>query len=182
MPEHAGGAGGLSPRILVFSTNNISDPGIDLAGSRHLHYPSTVFTVNVPCSSSIKPTWIVHALKNGFDGVFIAADGDECAYLPDCNSRTARIAAAMRGPKSAAVRTATTPGTAGAPLGTVSPGASTGVIDAPSVTTTTPNRPAWRTASTAASAESPTCTISRSRCRSQSVRQSVRRRRFRRRR
>ena len=25
-------------RILVFSTNTISDPGIDLAGSNHLHY------------------------------------------------------------------------------------------------------------------------------------------------
>ena len=27
-----------APRILVFSTNNISDPGIDLAGSSHMHY------------------------------------------------------------------------------------------------------------------------------------------------
>jgi F420-non-reducing hydrogenase iron-sulfur subunit len=27
-----------APRILVFSTNNISDQGIDLAGSAHLHY------------------------------------------------------------------------------------------------------------------------------------------------
>ncbi|HUX04710.1 MAG TPA: hydrogenase iron-sulfur subunit [Acidimicrobiales bacterium] len=83
---------GASPRILVFSTNNISDPGIDLAGSRHLHYPATVFTINLPCSSSIKPSWIVRAFQSGFDGVFIAADGDECAYLPDCNPRTARIA------------------------------------------------------------------------------------------
>jgi F420-non-reducing hydrogenase iron-sulfur subunit len=89
--DHEGEPAG-GPRILVFSTNNISDPGIDLAGSRHLHYPASVFTVNVPCSSSIKPTWIVHAFRSGFDGVFIAADGDECAYLPDCNARTARIA------------------------------------------------------------------------------------------
>ncbi len=81
------------PKILVISTNNISDPGIDLAGSRHLHYPASVFTINVPCSSSIKPRWILHAFRSGFDGVFIAADGDECAYLPDCNARTARIAA-----------------------------------------------------------------------------------------
>ena len=80
-----------SPRILVFSTNNISDPGIDLAGSRHLHYPATVFTINLPCSSSIKPSWIVHAFRSGFDGVFIAADGDECAYLPDCAKRASRI-------------------------------------------------------------------------------------------
>ena len=84
-------ANGIGPRILVFSTNNISDPGIDLAGSRHLHYPAGVSTINVPCSSSIKPAWILRAFQQGFDGVFIAADGDECAYLTDCSARTARI-------------------------------------------------------------------------------------------
>jgi coenzyme F420-reducing hydrogenase delta subunit len=82
---------GIGPRILVFSTNNISDPGIDLAGSRHLHYSAGVSTINVPCSSSIKPAWILRAFQQGFDGVFIAADGDECAYLTDCSARTARI-------------------------------------------------------------------------------------------
>lgn len=84
-------AGGMGPRILVFSTNNISDPGIDLAGSRHLHYSAGVSTINVPCSSSIKPAWILRAFRQGFEGVFIAADGDECAYLTDCSARTARI-------------------------------------------------------------------------------------------
>jgi F420-non-reducing hydrogenase iron-sulfur subunit len=84
---------GFKPRILVFSTNNISDPGIDLAGSRHLHYPATVSTMSVPCSSGLKPGWIVHAFERGLDGVFIASDGDECALLPDCGQRTARIAA-----------------------------------------------------------------------------------------
>ena len=84
---------GWQPKILVFSTNNISDPGIDLAGSRHLHYSPTVETINLPCSSAVQPGWIVHALERGFDGVFIAADGDECAYLTDCNQRTSRIAA-----------------------------------------------------------------------------------------
>ncbi|MCL6580297.1 MAG: hydrogenase iron-sulfur subunit [Firmicutes bacterium] len=79
------------PRILVFSTNNISDPGIDLAGSLHLHYPPTVLVISVPCTSSIKPGWILHALEQGFDGVFIAADGEECAYLPDCTERSADI-------------------------------------------------------------------------------------------
>ncbi len=84
---------GFKPRILVFSTNNISDPGIDLAGSRHLHYPAAVSTMNVPCSSGLKPGWILHALEGGIDGVFIASDGDECALLDDCGERTARIIA-----------------------------------------------------------------------------------------
>ena len=81
----------FSPRILVFSTINISDPGIDLAGSRPLEYPATVQTLAVPCSSGLKPSWLVHALESGFDGVFIASDGEECSYLNDCAERTSRI-------------------------------------------------------------------------------------------
>ncbi len=79
------------PRILVFSTNNISDPGIDLAGSSHMHYSPHVMVINLPCTSAIKPSWILYAMQQGFDGVFIAADGEECAYLPDCAERTAGI-------------------------------------------------------------------------------------------
>ena len=86
----------FKPRILVFSTDNVSDPGIDLAGRNKMHYPATVFVINIPCSSGIKPAWIVHALENGFDGVFIAADGSDCAYVSDCTARTARTAAAAQ--------------------------------------------------------------------------------------
>jgi coenzyme F420-reducing hydrogenase delta subunit len=77
--------------VLVFSTNAISDMGIDLAGSSHLDYPASVQVIPLPCSGGINPEWIVHALKAGFSGVFIAADGAECAYLPDCTARTARV-------------------------------------------------------------------------------------------
>lgn len=83
----------MAPRILVFSTTNISDPGIDLAGSRHLHYPPSVSVITLPCSSAIRPGWILHAFERGFDGVFIASDGEECALLSDCSERSARIAA-----------------------------------------------------------------------------------------
>jgi F420-non-reducing hydrogenase iron-sulfur subunit len=79
------------PRILVFSTNNISDIGIDLAGSSHMDYPTSVQVVPVPCSSGINPHWILHALESGFDGVFIAADGSDCAYLSDCTERTGKV-------------------------------------------------------------------------------------------
>jgi len=78
-------------KILVFSTNNISDPGIDLAGSAHMAYPASAMTLPVPCSSMIKPSWVLYALENGFDGVFIAADGTDCAYLQDCTVRTGHL-------------------------------------------------------------------------------------------
>jgi coenzyme F420-reducing hydrogenase delta subunit len=79
------------PKILVFSTNNISDPGIDLAGGAHMHYSPSVLVIPVPCSSGIKPSWVLHALETGFDGVFIAADGTDCAYLTDCTFRTGKV-------------------------------------------------------------------------------------------
>jgi coenzyme F420-reducing hydrogenase delta subunit len=83
----------FEPRILVFSTNNISDPGIDLAGSSHMHYSPGVTVMSMPCTSGIKPSWIAYAIGQGFDGVFVASDGDECAYLPDCAERASHIMA-----------------------------------------------------------------------------------------
>jgi F420-non-reducing hydrogenase iron-sulfur subunit len=81
----------VRPRVLVFSTNAISDMGIDLAGSSHMDYSPTVQVIAVPCSGGINPQWILHAVKVGFDGVFVAADGPECTYLSDCVARTALI-------------------------------------------------------------------------------------------
>ncbi len=81
------------PKILVFSTNNISDVGIDLAGSSHMDYPTTVKVIAVPCSSGINARWVLHALQAGFDGVFIAADGTDCAYISDCTERTGKVVA-----------------------------------------------------------------------------------------
>ena len=82
-----------TPKILVFSTEKISDPAIDLAGLLKLHYPPTVYTISVPCSSGIKPRWIIHAFEEGFDGVFIAADGTDCPYGPTCTENTGKIVA-----------------------------------------------------------------------------------------
>lgn len=81
------------PKILVFSTEKISDPAIDLAGLLKKHYPYTVYTISVPCSSCIKPRWIMHAYEKGFDGVFIAADGTDCSYGESCSDRTAEVVA-----------------------------------------------------------------------------------------
>ncbi len=56
-----------------------------------MHYPPKVVVISLPCTSRVKPSWILHALQGGFDGVFIAADGEECAYLQDCSERSAHI-------------------------------------------------------------------------------------------
>jgi len=80
-----------TPKILVFSTEKISDPALDLAGLMKLHYSATAYTINVPCSSAIKSSWIIRALEKGFDGVFIAADGTDCPYGDSCGEMTSKV-------------------------------------------------------------------------------------------
>ena len=79
------------PLILIFSTDSISDLGIDLAGSSHKDYSPKAVTISVPCSSGINPLWVLKALDKGFDGVFIAADGSDCTYVSDCTDRTSKV-------------------------------------------------------------------------------------------
>jgi coenzyme F420-reducing hydrogenase delta subunit len=78
-------------KILVFSTEKISDPAIDMAGLLKMHYPPEVYTIALRCSSGIKPRWIMHAFEKGFNGVFIAADGSDCAYSESCTEKTANL-------------------------------------------------------------------------------------------
>ena len=80
-----------SAKILVFSTEKISDPAIDMAGLLKMHYPPTVYTISVPCSSGIKPSWILYAYQKGFDGVFIAADGSNCVFGEKKKKKTGHL-------------------------------------------------------------------------------------------
>jgi coenzyme F420-reducing hydrogenase delta subunit len=94
-----------TPLILIFSTTTISDPGIDFAGSSHIHYPSSTSIIRIPCSSMIRPDFVVYALQNGFEGVYIAADGPDCAYLgEECVTKTAeRVETAQKMLKEAGI-------------------------------------------------------------------------------
>ncbi len=83
--------GNKLPKILVFSTEKISDPAIDMAGLLKLHYPPRVYTIPLPCSSAVKPRWILKAFEQGFDGVFIAADGTDCPYGESCTEKTGEL-------------------------------------------------------------------------------------------
>lgn len=87
----------FEPKILIFSTEYISDPAIDLTGLSHKEYPPTTAIIRVPCSSMIRPDYILLAIKSGFDGVFIAADGEECPFRKDCTEVTsARVEEALK--------------------------------------------------------------------------------------
>ena len=83
----------MAAKVLVFSTEKISDPAIDLAGLLKMHYPATVYTIDLPCSSAVKPKWILYAFEKGFDGVFIAADGTDCPFSETCSEKTGKVVA-----------------------------------------------------------------------------------------
>ena len=69
------------PNIVVFACNWCTYQGADLAGSLRYDYPSTINIIRVPCSGRVEPEFIVAALKNGADGVFVGGchPGD-CHY------------------------------------------------------------------------------------------------------
>ncbi len=71
----------FEPRILAFLCNWCSYTGADLAGTSRIQYPANVRVVRVMCSARVDPTFVVHALSNGADGVLICGchPGD-CHY------------------------------------------------------------------------------------------------------
>ena len=69
------------PSILIFTTEIISDPAVDMTGLLHKHYSTSTSFIRVRCSSMIRPDYILLALQNGFDGVFIAADGTDYSII-----------------------------------------------------------------------------------------------------
>ena len=69
------------PNIIAFLCNWCTYAGADLAGTSRMKYPPNVKIVRVMCSGRINPLFIVNALQQGADGVFIGGchPGD-CHY------------------------------------------------------------------------------------------------------
>jgi len=76
------------PKILIFTTNLITDPAVDMTGLLHKHYSSATSFIRVTCSSAIRPDYILLALQSGFHGVFVTADGPDCPYTEKCPEKT----------------------------------------------------------------------------------------------
>jgi len=72
----------FEPRIVGFLCNWCTYTGADLAGTSRIQYPPNVRIIRVMCSGAVDPTYILKALFEGADGVFIGGchPGD-CHYL-----------------------------------------------------------------------------------------------------
>lgn len=72
----------FKPRIVGFLCNWCTYTGADLAGTSRIQYPPHIRIIRVMCSGAVDPTYVLKALFDGADGVFIGGchPGD-CHYL-----------------------------------------------------------------------------------------------------
>lgn len=69
------------PKIIAFFCKWCTSAGADLAGTSRIHYAPNVTGIKVMCSSRVDATHVMHAFKNGADGILIGGchPGD-CHY------------------------------------------------------------------------------------------------------
>ncbi len=72
----------FEPKIIAFFCNWCTYGAADLAGVSRLQYPSNIRVIRVPCSGRISPKFVLSALRNGADGIWISGchPGD-CHYI-----------------------------------------------------------------------------------------------------
>jgi len=70
------------PKIVAFFCNWCTYGAADLAGVSRLQYPHNIRVVRLPCSGSVSPKFILAALREGADGVWVSGchPGD-CHYM-----------------------------------------------------------------------------------------------------
>lgn len=72
----------FEPVIIGFTCNWCSYRAADLAGTSRLSYPPNVRLIRLMCSGRVDPRFVLTALAEGADGVFISGcHPGECHYL-----------------------------------------------------------------------------------------------------
>lgn len=72
----------FEPKIITFLCNWCSYGAADLAGVSRFQYPPNMRTIRIPCSGRVSAKMILHAIRNGADGVWVSGchPGD-CHYI-----------------------------------------------------------------------------------------------------
>ena len=81
----------FEPKIVGFLCNWCSYAGADLAGTSRIQYPPNVRIIRVMCSGSVDSVYIMRALLEGADGVFIGG-----CHPGDCHYQTGNYHARRR--------------------------------------------------------------------------------------
>jgi F420-non-reducing hydrogenase iron-sulfur subunit len=92
----AGEKVGRNPEIIGFACSYCTFKASEMAGSLRMKYPDGVKLVQVPCSSRVDPAFIIKAITEGADAVFVAGchPGD-CHFIKG-NYFTRRKVAALK--------------------------------------------------------------------------------------
>lgn len=72
----------FEPRIVAFLCKWCSSAGSDLAGVSRMQYPPNAVPIQVMCSGSVSPLYVLSAFQKGADGVLVSGchPGD-CHYI-----------------------------------------------------------------------------------------------------
>jgi coenzyme F420-reducing hydrogenase delta subunit len=72
----------FEPRILAYCCKYCAYAAADLAGSMRLSYPANIKVIQVPCTGRVDVIFLLRAIEDGADGVYVAGclEG-ECHFL-----------------------------------------------------------------------------------------------------
>lgn len=85
-----------NPELVGFACSFCTFKASEMAGSLRMKYPDGVKLIQVPCSSRVDPAFVIKAIFEGADGVFVAGchPGD-CHFIKG-NYYTRRKIAALK--------------------------------------------------------------------------------------
>lgn len=83
----------FEPTIVAFLCNWCTYTGADLAGTSRIQYPPNIRNIRMMCSGSVDPVYVLKALLQGADGVFIGGcHAGDCHYMNGNYKARRRIA------------------------------------------------------------------------------------------
>ncbi len=81
----------FEPVIIAFLCKWCSSAGSDLAGVSRMQYPANVIPIQVMCSGSVSPLYVLAAFKRGADGVLVSG-----CHPGDCHYTSGNLYARRR--------------------------------------------------------------------------------------
>jgi len=81
----------FEPKIIAFLCNWCTYAGADLAGTSRMQYPPNVRIIRLMCSGALDPVYVLKALLDGADAVFIGG-----CHPGDCHYQSGNYKARRR--------------------------------------------------------------------------------------
>ena len=96
MVELPPGEKGFEPVLIGFFCQWCTSAAADLAGTTRLQYPPNIRPIQVTCSSSVDPVYVVRALLSGADGVIVGGCPPGDCHYGSGNLRARRRLAVLK--------------------------------------------------------------------------------------